>query len=306
LNKRFIKLLAPIVLVSISLIMSLSSSVQASDGNYQSIKGKKIMLDPGHGGKDPGAVKNGYYEKNLNSQLTEKVAVKLCLMGANIVFTREPANDIFVELVDRPVIANESKADLFISIHHNSSVSSTPKGVSTHYSSFKPGVETNDVYVEYNNVKYKFISEAEVNGTRGFYINYNGVKKFVSVNDATAFDPTPSEEAKRGRALAEKLVNAVAGLGLENDGSSDHNLYVTKTTNMPSLVIEAGYISNSTEVKKLADPAFQDKIAEKVAVSVAEYFEEYYPQPEIVIGWFKDASGNWYYIKDASGNRMSG
>jgi N-acetylmuramoyl-L-alanine amidase len=255
LEKIFLKLSTTITVLVFSILLGLSSTVHAST-DFSSIKGKKIVLDAGHGGKDPGAVQNNYYEKDLNMQLTVKLASRLKNMGAEIIYTRQPNNDVFIDVLDRPAFANEPKSDLFISIHHNSNESSTPIGTSTHYSSFKLGIETKDVYVEYNKVKYSFLREGVVNGGRGYYINYNGKEKFVSNQNATAFDPTPSDEAKKGKALSEKIVNAMASLGLENDGAKDHNLYVTKATNVPSLLIEAGYISNAEEAKKLANPEF--------------------------------------------------
>jgi N-acetylmuramoyl-L-alanine amidase len=302
-NKRFLRLSVTAVLASLALF-GFSNSVHASE-DFSSIKGKKIVLDAGHGGKDPGAVKNGYYEKNLNIQLTEKLAVRLEKMGAEVIYTRNPSDDIFIEIEERPEIANQLNADIFISIHHNSNDSSTPKGTSTHYSSFRPGVETNDVYVEYNKGKYKYLREAEINDVKGFYINYNGKEKFVSNEYATAFDPTPSDAAQKGKILSEKIVNAMASLGLENDGAKDHNLYVTKATNMPSLLIEAGYMSNSAEINKIANPAFQDSMAEKIASSVLEYFNEYYPAPK-PSGWIKGENGKWSYYDPETGEAKKG
>lgn len=233
---------------------------------------KTVVLDAGHGGFDPGSIRYGYYEKNINMQLTEKIAAKLSAAGIKVLYTRQPGNDKYVSLEDRAKYANDMKADLFISIHHDSSDYTSANGTSVHYSSFRPGIETNDAYVIYNGGRYKLLSVAEINDRngKGFYIDYKGMSKFVSVYSATAYDPSPSEAAKKSANLALNLVKSISSLGLINRGVQDHNLAVTKTTNMPSVLIEGGFISNKAEVTKISNTAFQDKMAGKIAEVVIE------------------------------------
>lgn len=101
------------------------------------IKGNRpvpsIVVDPGHGAKDPGAVnsKVGIQEKTLNLQISEKFAARLKQEGYNVTTTRD--TDVFIELVQRAATANDSDADLFISIHHNATGSTAANGIETLY-----------------------------------------------------------------------------------------------------------------------------------------------------------------------------
>jgi N-acetylmuramoyl-L-alanine amidase len=229
---------------------------------------KTIVLDAGHGGSDPGAQGNGYNEKDLNMLIVQKLGSKLVDLGFNVLYTRQPSNDTYVSLEDRASFANNNNADLFISIHHDSSTSSSAAGTSTHYSSFRPGLDIKDAYVEYNGKKYPVLYE----DSGIIYYSDNGVKKSVSVNDATAYDPTPTDAAAKSATLANDIVNAISSLGLNNRGSRDHNLYVTRWTNMPSILVEAGFISNSSEISKISASSFQDAIAQKIAGILSVFF----------------------------------
>ncbi|WP_144478104.1 cell wall-binding repeat-containing protein [Cytobacillus oceanisediminis] len=241
------------------------------------LEGKTIMLDPGHGGKDPGAVKNGYYEKTLNNQFTEKLAAKLKAMGAKVLFTRPPGQDIFLDLADRTSIANKTTANLFISIHHDSNVSTSPRGLSTHYSSYRPAIETKDVYVLSGGVKYPFVREDTER--KVFIVKSGSTYKSLSYQgNNVAYDPTPSLQAQDSKVLAQNFAKALVypGIGItttySSTGTKDHNLFVTRWTKMPSVLIELGFISNPTEVKLLASQSVQDKRAQALANSIKSFY----------------------------------
>jgi N-acetylmuramoyl-L-alanine amidase len=241
------------------------------------LEGKSIILDPGHGGGDPGAVQNGFLEKELNNKFTVKLASKLKAMGADILYTRQPGQDIFVDLPDRAAIANKTNASLFISIHHDSNVSSTPRGLSTHYSSYRPAIETKDVYVLSSGVKYPFVREDT--GRKVFIVKTSSGEKALSYQgNNIAFDPTPSQQAKDSKVLAESFAKALVypGIGItttySSTGSKDHNLFVTRWTKMPSVLIELGFMSNQTEAKLLADESVQDKRAQALANSIKAFY----------------------------------
>ncbi|MFT9599848.1 cell wall-binding repeat-containing protein [Mesobacillus sp.] len=241
------------------------------------LEGKTIILDPGHGGSDPGAVKNGYHEKTLNNQFTEKLTSKLTSFGANVLYTRQPGQDIFLDLPERAAIANSSNADLFISIHHDSNLSSTPRGLSTHYSSYRPAIETENVYVLSGGVKYPFVREDTEQ--KVFIVKSGSVEKSLSYQgNNIAFDPTPSKEAVDSKSLAEKFAKALVypGIGItttySSTGSKDHNLFVTRWTKMPSVLIELGFISNPYEIKLLANEDIQNKRAEALANSIKDFY----------------------------------
>ncbi|WP_179156602.1 cell wall-binding repeat-containing protein [Bacillus sp. EB106-08-02-XG196] len=243
------------------------------------LEGKTIVIDPGHGGTDPGAVQNGYVEKNLNNQFSLKFADKLQKLGANIIYTRNPNSDNFIDLPERASFANTTNADLFVSIHHDSNVSTSPSGFSIHYSSYRPAIEVNDVYVLSNGVKYPFIREETEN--KQFIVRNGSTEMALSyVGNNIAYDPTPSPAVVTTKALTDVFVTALAYPGIKattaysSTGIRDSNLYVTRWTNMPSILIELGFMSNSNEVKLLANPTVQDTRAQNLANSIKDYFNK--------------------------------
>lgn len=104
---------------------------EEKDETVEALKNRIIILDPGHGGSDPGAVAWGIEEKTLNLQVAKILKEMLQKAGATVYMTR--SEDVFVGLYQRADIANNLKADLFVSIHHNASTNSGAKGVMTLY-----------------------------------------------------------------------------------------------------------------------------------------------------------------------------
>lgn len=96
----------------------------------------KVFIDPGHGGKDPGAVRNGVRESDVNLATALKVQAKLKAKGVDIMISR--TTDVFVELKERSIMANNYGADVFVSIHYNAAGTSTVKGIETYYHENKP------------------------------------------------------------------------------------------------------------------------------------------------------------------------
>ncbi|WP_205753447.1 N-acetylmuramoyl-L-alanine amidase, partial [Bacillus cereus] len=99
--------------------------------NYANLKGKTIVLDAGHGGKDSGAVGNKLYEKDITLDMVKRVKSKLESNGANVILTR--GDDTFITLSGRTSISNNSNAQIFVSIHINSADSTSGRGVETYY-----------------------------------------------------------------------------------------------------------------------------------------------------------------------------
>lgn len=215
-----------------------------------------IVVDPGHDyGKDFGAVgtHNGikYEETVLNMQVAVKLKASLEAKGYTVILTRQlwdkPMSDSAAEsLKARANLANGLNADLFISIHHDSSTSSSPTGVSTHYSSYRPSIDNSGIVVG--------------NDPNGWYKDVN-------------IDTTPSTQSIISKNLADKIVNNLSSqLGYKNNLSHDHNLYVTVNTNMPSVLVECGFLSNQSDAIRAADSNNQQRIADVIADSVKEMF----------------------------------
>ncbi|WP_394186929.1 triple tyrosine motif-containing protein [Metabacillus halosaccharovorans] len=255
-------------------IFLLTSLFMMTDNNEVKAAGPVIVLDPGHGGYDPGAVSGSYYEKTLNMNLAKKIAEHLKSISPTIYYTR--VFDTYLSLEDRAKFANKMNADVFLSIHHDSNISPLANGISTHYSSYRANLDTSDVYVKYNGVKYPYVDEIKIGSNTFLTYKSGSSTKSVNINSAMALDPTPSTAAKKSGTLALNIADAMANLGYNRKytatGAYDHNLYVTRHTNMPSILIENGFMSNPQELKKITNPFNVDQTARAIANEVIKMF----------------------------------
>ena len=262
----------------------------ASKGIYKALGGMVIILDAGHnfGGND-GAYGNGFSERELNMQVVLKLKDQLESQGARIVLTRSPGEIRYessgADLSRRTTIAANSQADLFISIHHDSSTNASASGSSVFYSSYKSGVNTSAAFVLVGSGTYlytnntsttragyvqagqelKLVSEV----SKGFTVNYNGQNLFISSANAKAINPSPSYQSVLSRDLSGVVVsNLSSGLGTRNRGITDRNLFVTRNTKMASILVEIGFISNYSEIMKISRPENQTRAASEIVKAV--------------------------------------
>ncbi|WP_160674321.1 N-acetylmuramoyl-L-alanine amidase [Clostridium sp. C8-1-8] len=216
-----------------------------------------IVVDPGHNyGKDYGAERTIdkviYSETELNMQVAVKLQATLTSMGYTVVMTRQPwqrpTDSLDDSLQGRTKLANDLKADLFVSIHHDVSDSnSTTNGVSTHYSSYRPSLDNDGI-----------VSGSDPGGW-----SYDDLK----------IDTTPTVQAQLSKQLANNVVNALGSrLGYNNLRAHDHGLYVTRNINTPSILIECGFISNPEEAKRCANQDEQQKKADVIAGEIRKLF----------------------------------
>lgn len=252
---------------------SVSNTVVSQLKGELPLTGKKIVLDAGHGGSDPGAVNGNIYEKNLNMSFTKLLAEHLKKLGAEVIYTREPSNDRFISLEDRAAFANGKSAHLFISIHHDSSVDKSANGQSIHYSSYRPGIETKDAYVVYAGRKYPFVREDTVSKLF-YYLDGSTVKSMSYQGDIVAYDTvSPSAAATESKNLAPVASNAIKYSGIGTGYIKDHNLYVTRWTKMPSILIELGYMSNSSEISVLKQTTVQNTRSLSLAKAIENFYK---------------------------------
>ncbi len=114
-----------------SLLSLLVTTTFMSTVTISNAKSYKVFIDPGHGGRDNGSVYDSYLEDKLNLEIAKKVEVKLKEDGINVIMSRE--DDTFVSLKERTKASNESKADLFVSIHQNAAEVREASGIETYY-----------------------------------------------------------------------------------------------------------------------------------------------------------------------------
>jgi N-acetylmuramoyl-L-alanine amidase len=224
-----------------------------------------IVLDAGHGGKDPGAIgTNGYQEK----QATLAIALKLgkliedSLPNTKVVYTR--ANDKFIELYRRGEIANEHKGKLFISIHCNSTPQkpTTAGGMATYI--LRPGKTDAAIRVA---TKENAVIEFE-----------KDIKRYAALSDID-FILTSMSRAQDVR-FSEKFASNVQKelkkhVGIKSNGVEQAGFFVLVGASMPNVLIETAFISNPLEEALLKSAAGQEKFAKAILEAIRKYKEVY-------------------------------
>jgi len=231
------------------------------------VKIQKVVLDAGHGGKDPGAVNGKVLEKNITLSVTLKLGemIKKRYPGIEVIYTRD--KDVLIPLDRRSEIANKSKADLFISIHVNAARATSASGSET----FVMGIDrTNSNMEAIKQENSVILLEGEDYETR-----YEG------------FDPNDPESyiifsLLQNAYLEQSLI--LAGLVQEqfktgpikvNRGVKQGPLLVLWKTTMPSILTELGFISNSGDLNIMNDSANQTKFATLLFNAFEKYKEQY-------------------------------
>lgn len=216
--------------------------------------GKKpiIVIDPGHGGKDPGAVNGNYYEKNLVLKVSKLLKDKL-KKDFTIIMTR--STDTFISLGGRSRIANSNNADLLVSVHANASPSKSATGFEIFYYSKKQSEYAKKLVAFENSVDEKF-----------------GIK--ASTTEMIVNDIFYRQNQERSAFLAEQiLMTYPSKLGMKDRGSHGGNLAVLRGAQCPSILIEIGFISNNNEASRMFKKSNQEKMADSIAAAIKEYFK---------------------------------
>ncbi|HEY6308517.1 MAG TPA: N-acetylmuramoyl-L-alanine amidase [Candidatus Angelobacter sp.] len=215
----------------------------------------KIVVDAGHGGHDTGTVgPNGLMEKDLVLDVALKLGKLLeDRLGAEVVYTRD--DDTFIPLETRTAIANKEQADLFISIHANSSSDTTARGVETYYLNFTSSHDALEVASRENAVSEKSIHELQ-----------DLVKKIAL-----------KEKIEESREFAAD-VNRSLYTGLSSKSPGIHNRGVKKApfivligANMPSILAEISFVSNPTDERKLKTNDYRQRVAESLFKGINKY-----------------------------------
>ena len=212
----------------------------------------KIVVDAGHGGHDTGTIgPDGLTEKALVLDVALRLGKLLeDRMGAEVVYTRD--DDTFVPLETRTAIANKEQADLFISIHANSSRDPDARGVETYYLNFTSSDDALAVAARENAVSEKSIHELQ-----------DLVKK-IALKEKI-------EESREFAADVQQSLWATAGKGTRNRGVKKAPFIVLIGANMPSILAEISFLSNPGDEQKLETPEYRQKIAEALYRGLAKY-----------------------------------
>jgi N-acetylmuramoyl-L-alanine amidase len=217
----------------------------------------KIVIDPGHGGHDTGTIgPNGLLEKELVLDVSRRLGKLLAArLGAQVVFTRR--DDTFIPLETRTSIANQEQADLFVSVHANSSHDPDARGVETYYLNFTSSPEALEVAARENAASDKSIHELQ-----------DLVKKIAL-----------KEKIEESREFASDVQGALhTGLATKNPGERDRGVkkapfVVLIGANMPSILAEISFISNPGDERRLRTPAYRQRIAESLYHGISRYVD---------------------------------
>ncbi len=216
---------------------------------------RRIVVDPGHGGKDPGAVGlSGLQEKDVVLAIGRMVARKLKEeLGIDAVMTR--STDVFIELQERTAIANKVGADLFISIHVNAALNRRASGVETYY-----------------------LNLAKTEKAAQLAARENGTSlENVSMLQAVLFDLMANYKLNDSAHLAEEVQKALhkrlSGMdaSTNNLGVKQGPFYVLVGATMPSILVESAFVSNAADEVKLANPKYLEETAEGIIDGVVAY-----------------------------------
>ena len=225
---------------------------------------RRIVIDPGHGGKDPGAIgKSGKnYEKTFTLKVGKKVKEILeSKLDVEVYLTRD--KDEFVSLQDRTKVANSLDADLFVSIHFNAHNSSRANGVEVYYLSTAKTDEARAVEALENKVVYDFEGGEEA------VKHYNDLA-FILADMAQS---EHLEESYQQALLIQDYL--VSSTGARDRGVKQANFFVLRGAFMPSVLLELGYITNTKEEKKITDNAYQDKLANAIFKGIRDFKFKY-------------------------------
>ena len=247
-----------------SMSINLGSVIQNSpiDKTTDLIKEKKkwqfdtIIIDPGHGGKDPGSIGyKGTKEKDIVLDVSKRLARKIQKnLRVKTILTRD--EDVFIRLQDRTKFANINEGDLFISIHVNSNESKKPYGFETYL--LKPGRNQEAI-----NVALRENSVIELEGN-----------KFEKLTDEQLIQATIAQSGfvqyseKFAALIQEEIDKRVQS---RNRGVKQAGFYVLMGASMPNVLIELGYISNPNEEKKLNSSSYRDMLATSIYYAIVEY-----------------------------------
>ena len=228
--------------------------------NAQSLKNEfVVVVDAGHGGKDPGNRGNGYFEKNIALKIALNVGQTLSKNGVNVVYTRK--KDVFVDLFRRAQIANEANADLFISIHcdaHNSNAYGAGTfvlGLHANERNFKIAQKENSVIYMEENYEQKY---------DGF--DPNNPESVISL--VLMQEEYLEQSIVAANYIQEFFVN---DLNRKDRKVKQAGFLVLRNTYMPSVLIEAGFLTNKTEGKYLNSTKGQNEISSSVSKAVLKY-----------------------------------
>jgi N-acetylmuramoyl-L-alanine amidase len=214
---------------------------------------RTIMIDPGHGGKDPGAMGNGLRESALTLRMARLVGQMLQKKGFTVLYTR--TSDRFISLEQRTALANDKKADLFVSLHVNANNDKNVSGLETYFLDLARSSSAAHVAARENAVSVKGISDLQ----------------FILTD--LMLNAKLQESREMANFVHDRFVARVtkAGFTPKDNGVRSAPFFVLMGARMPAILVELGYLSNDDDAARLKSPKFQERIAEGIVEGIQEY-----------------------------------
>jgi len=226
----------------------------------------RVVLDPGHGGKDYGAIYHGFIEKNIALNVALKVGKILEKdPSIDVLYTRK--TDVFIELNERANIANNATANIFVSVHCNGATNQTAYGTET----FVMGMTRNA-----SNLEVAKKENAVVELEADYKLKYKG---YDPKNPESVIGVGILQERFNNQSieLASKIENGISSnLDRKSRGVKSAGFLVLRNISMPRVLVELGFISNKNEGTFLNSEAGQDKLAAQIAAAIQSYKKEYF------------------------------
>lgn len=251
----------------------------------EELKKPVVILDPGHGGRDPGALGSaGFYEKYYNQRLAEILGKELSDRGYVVLYTYDPAKDQSLSLDKRIEFAGFYRNAVFISLHHNSSYDESDRGFSLFFSSFHSDKPTETSYVMVDGKEETYLGE-RIQGDKVelFYENEEMVRKSLSLSmedphvDAYVRDRNPDEIARQSYLLALVLYHHLNRLDFLSPYYYNHRLVderdyrVLEENPNVAILLETGFISNPEEAQLLKQLDKLQQLASVLADGIDSY-----------------------------------
>ena len=258
-NRLFTRLVIPMLL----LMLYVPQAVAQKKGKEKPFT---VVIDPGHGGVDPGALGRKSKEKDINMNVSKLLASMIDdkYPEVKVIFTR--TTDVKIPLVERADIANKANADLFISIHSNASKSKTANGCETFTLGAGSSVEAKAAAMYENEV---ILSEDN------FEEIYKGFDPRSS-ESYIIFELIRNHDMELSAEIAQMVqVGMVKESKLTNRGVSSAGFLVLHRTVMPSILVELGFITNSKDENLIASKEGQKKLAKGIFEGFSKYYEIY-------------------------------
>lgn len=220
------------------------------------LKIRTIVIDPGHGGKDPGAIYNNLREKDVVLEIS-KYLYEYLKADKDLQIHLTRSTDIFIPLEERTAIANKLKADIFVSIHANAAKNPNASGIETFVFNVTNDRAALEVAALENQATTKSISDLQ--GILKDILKYSKLEESVSLAGS----------------VQGKLIKNVNASNKQNLGVKQAPFYVLVGARMPAILIETGFITNANDAKNLKSSAYRKKIALGIYQGIKEYISKY-------------------------------